>query len=190
MPISNSRRPKGGLSENVPINLKGNINPPTITMGVNEEIVGHNIGYDTRLIEEELEERDGVIVPLGAEHGGNNGIAGEDGGANAREDGVAGDGGGVVEVAGSNEGLDAVVEVEAGPGEGGGGVGETRVGGRARGGGVSAEGVEGWLDAEAAFAAAALGGGFLGGGEGEGADGEKRKWGVRGERVVGGGGER
>lgn len=58
------------------------------------------------------------------------------------------------------------MEVEAGAGEGSGGVGEGAgigVGRGAGGGGVAAEGVEWGFDAEAAFAAAALGGGFLGG---------------------------
>lgn len=52
--------------------------------------------------------------PLGAVHGSDDGVAGEDGGTGVGEDGVAGDGGGGVEIAGTDEGLDAVVEVESG----------------------------------------------------------------------------
>lgn len=70
------------------------------------------------------------------------------------------------------------MEVEAGADEGGGGVGEARGVGVARGtwARVATEGVKWGFDAEAAFAAAALGGGFFGGGEGECADWEEKGW--------------
>lgn len=67
-----------------------------------QEIVRDNIGDNGGLIEEKLEERNGVVIPLGTVHGGDDGVAGEDGGADAGKDGVAGGGGSVVEVAGAN----------------------------------------------------------------------------------------
>lgn len=151
-------------------------------MSTDQEIIRNNIRHDTRLGEEELEERDSIIIPLGAVHSGNDGVAGEDGGTNAGEDGMASDGGGVVEVAGADEGLDAIVEVEAGAGQRGGGVREPGVGWGPRGGGVTAESVERGLDSEAALAAAPLCRGFLGGGEGEGPEleGREKRRGLKG----------
>lgn len=87
-------------------------------MGVDQIIVGNNIGDNVRLVEKEVEEGNSVIVPLGAVHGGDDGVAGEYGGAGVGENGVASHGGGGVEVGGADEGLDAVVEVEAGTHEG------------------------------------------------------------------------
>lgn len=159
-------------------------------MGINQIIVRHNVRNNVGLIEKEVEQGNSVIVPLAAVHGGNDGIAGEDGGARVREDRVTRHRRSGVEVACAYERLDAVVEVEARTDEGGGGVWEAgRVGvawrRRAR---VTAEGVEWGLDAETALAAAALGGGFFGGGIGEGAGGGEM---VRiGDRVLEGeGGE-
>lgn len=184
MTIGYMRRAKRGISENVTINIESDIDATGIAMCVDQYIVGDNIGDDIGLIVEELEESDGVVVALGAVHGGHDGVAGEDGGASVGEHGLAGDDGGVVEIAGADEGLNAVVEVEAGADEGGGGVGEAGgvgVGRRAGGVGVAAEGVEWGFDAEAAFTTAALSGCFFGGREGEGSDWEEE---IRVLRVV------
>lgn len=163
------------------INLETHINTTLIAMGVDQVIVRDNIGNNIGLVEKEVEEGNCVIVPLRAVHGGNDGVAGEDGGTGVGEHRVASDSGGGVEVAGADEGLHAVVEVEAGTHKGRGGVGEARGVGVARGWrmGVSPESMERRLDAEAALAAAALGGSFLSGGEGEGAAGEESMVGVR-----------
>lgn len=149
-------------------------------MSVDQIIIRHNVGHNVRLIKEEVEEGDGVLIPLGAVHGSNDGIAGEDSGAGAGEDRVAGDGRGGIEVEGTDEGLNAVVEAEAEADEGRGGVGEAggiRVTGGRWGGGVPAEGVERRLDPEAALPAAALGGGLLSRTEGEAAVREEEGWG-------------
>lgn len=82
-------------------------------MRVNQIIIRHNIGNSIGLVEEELEECNSIIISLGAVHGGDDGIAGEDSGASVGEDGVASNGGGGVEVSGSDKGLDTVVEVES-----------------------------------------------------------------------------
>lgn len=84
------------------VDLETDIDSALVTMGVDEIIVRDDVGDDIGLIEEELEEGNGVVVALGAVHGGDDGVAGEDGGAGVGEDGVAGNGGGGVEVSGAN----------------------------------------------------------------------------------------
>ena len=54
-------------------------------------------------------------IPLGAVHGGDDGIAGEDGRSGVGEHGVARHGGGGVQVAGSDQRLHAIVEVQPRP---------------------------------------------------------------------------
>jgi hypothetical protein len=54
-------------------------------------------------------------IPLGAVHGGDDGIAGEDGGSGVGEHGVARHGRGGVQVSGSDQRLHAVVEVQPWP---------------------------------------------------------------------------
>lgn len=97
----------------MPINLEAHINPAIIAVSINQNIIRYNIWNNVRLVVEELEEGNSVIVPLGTVHGSDDGVAGEDGGARIGEDGVACNGGGGVEVTGAYERLDAVVEVEA-----------------------------------------------------------------------------
>lgn len=75
---------------------------------------------------------------------------------------------------------------ETGANESGSGVRETRgvrVTSGPRGVGVTTEGVERGFDAEATFAAAALGGGFFGGGESEGAERDEKGGRVRESRA-------
>lgn len=180
MPKRERRRTEGGITQNLVINLNGMINISTLAMSDNEEIVANNVGDDVGLVEEELEQRNGVGVTLRAVHGGDDGVAGEDSGAGFREDGLPGEEGGGVEVEGADEGLDAVVEVQAGAGQGPGIVG----GPGGVGGGwwpwggrrMVPEGVEWGFDAEAAFATAPFGCGFFGGGESEGAVVEEGEW--------------
>lgn len=165
MPVRHRGRTKGGSGNDMAINLKTHIDTALIAMGINQIIVRHDIRNNVGLIEKEVEQGNSVIVPLAAVHGGNDGIAGEDGGARVREDRVTSHRRGGVEVACAYERLDAVVEVEARTDEGGGGVWKAgRVGiawrRRAR---VTPEGVEWGLDAETSLASAALGGGFFGG---------------------------
>lgn len=190
MPISDGRGTKRRMGQDMAIDLESGVDVAHVAVGVDQIIVRDDVGDDVGLVEEELEEGNGVGVPLAAVHGGDDGVASEDGGAGVGEDGVAGDGGGGIEIAGADEGLDAVVEIEAGADEGGGGVGEAGGVGIALGRRVvvAAEGVERGLDAEAAFAAAAFGGGLLGGAEGEGAVLSSGSQGGEEVEVGGGGG--
>ena len=154
--------------EHLLVRLERVVDPGGLAVGEDEGVVGDDVGDDVGAAEEEVEEGDGVVVAGRADHGGGDGVAGEDGGADAGGDGGARGERGAVEVAGADEGLDAVVEAEARADERGGGLREAgRVGvarGR-RGGRFPAVRVERRLDAELALAAAALGGRVLGRGE-------------------------
>lgn len=141
-----------------------------VAVGLDEEVVGGDGGRDGGLGDEAVEGQEVGVARL-AEERGEDGVAGEDGGAAVGVDGVAGEERGLVEVVLPDEREDAVVEVEALAGEDRGGLGELEgvaVGSRAwRSGGALGDRPAGGrrLDAEAALAAAALGGGVLGGGE-------------------------
>lgn len=91
-----------------------------VAVSVDDLVVGDDVGDDVGLLEEVLEEGDRIGVALGSVHGGDDGVAGEDGGAGAGVDGLAREFRGGVEVGGSDQGLDSVVEVETRADEGGG----------------------------------------------------------------------
>lgn len=167
MAIGDGGGTERSVGDDVAIDFESNVDVALVAVCVDEIVVRDDVGDDVGLFEEEVEEGDGVLIAVGAVHGGDDGVAGEDGGASDGEDGVAGDGGGGVEVGGADEGLDAVVEAEARADEGGGGVR------KARGVGVAGRALVGWrtngverrLDAETALPSTTLGGGFFGGGE-------------------------
>lgn len=82
-------------------------------MASNEVVEGNDIGNNVELIKKVLEEGFGIVVALGAIHGSNDRVAGEDRGTGRLEHRLTGNIGGRIEVAGADEGLDTVVEVEA-----------------------------------------------------------------------------
>jgi hypothetical protein len=144
------------------VNIQSLINPLGITQSVDQDVVGHDIGYDVVLAKEEMEESNGIIKTAMAKEGGGHSVASEDSGAGALLESVnSGKGGGGVEITGAEEGLDAVVKRETGAHEGRGGVGEAGIAGRWRIGWRS-KSVERGFNAKAALAAAALGCSFLG----------------------------
>lgn len=57
-------------------------------MGIDQIIVRDNVRDDVGLTEEEVEEGNSVLVPFGAVHGGDDGVASEDSGASVGKDGV------------------------------------------------------------------------------------------------------
>lgn len=92
----------------------------SVAVRVDDLIVRDHVGDDSIPLEEILEERDRFRVALGPVHGGDDCVAGEDGGPGGGEHGVAGEARRGVEIGGSDQGLDSVVEVEAVADEGGG----------------------------------------------------------------------
>ncbi|PON79875.1 hypothetical protein TorRG33x02_234940, partial [Trema orientale] len=92
VPEGNRRRAEGRIGDDMAIDLETDVNSALVAMGIDQIIVRDNVGDDVGLVEEELEEGNCVTVPLGAVHGSDDGVAGEDGGAGVGEDGVAGDG--------------------------------------------------------------------------------------------------
>ena len=84
------------------IDLETNIDSTLVTMGIDKIIVRDNIWDDVGLVEEELEEGNSVIVPLGTVHSCDDGVAGEDGGASVGEDRVASNGRSGIEVSSTN----------------------------------------------------------------------------------------
>ena len=81
MAIGDGGRAEGGIGDDVAIDLEGDIDTALVAVGVDEVVVRNNVGDNIGLVEEEVEESDGLVVPLGAVHGGDDGVAGEDGGA-------------------------------------------------------------------------------------------------------------
>lgn len=165
---------EGGAVEELLVVVEGEVGLAAIAVGLDEEVVGDDVGGNGGLGDEAVEREEVGVAGL-AEEGGEDGVAGEDGRAAVGVDGVTDEEGGLVEIVVTDEGEDAVVEGEAVAREGGDGVGElggVRVlewGGRqllgARGG--VTDGVEGWLDAEATLSTAALSRGFFWRGERE-----------------------
>lgn len=150
----------------------------TIEIGLENEIVGDDIGGNTSLSDETVEGEEVGVLGL-AKEGVEDGVDGEDGGAAIGVDGVSREERGLVEVVLADQLENAVVEIEAVAGEGRDGLGEFWGVGVLRDlrilgfGGLlllgAVEGGERGFDAQAALAAAAFGGGFFRGGEGEGA---------------------
>lgn len=140
-------------------------------MASNDVVVGNNIWNNIELIKKVLEEGFGIVVALGAIHGSNDRVAGEDRGTGRLEHRLAGYVRGRIKVVGADEGLDTVVEVEARTNKGRGRVGETRLIGVVGfwWGGIGAQGIEWGLNAYAALAATTLSSCLLGGGEAVGA---------------------
>lgn len=144
--------------------LERGVGAAAVAVGLEEEVVGGDGGRDGGLRDEAVE-REEVGVARLAEQRGEDGVAGEHRGPAVGVDGVAGEQRGLVEVVLADEREDAAVEVEALAGERGGRLGElgrVGVGRRARRPGRAAArtaACAGRLHAEAALAAAALGGG-------------------------------
>lgn len=67
------------------VDLEANINTAGVAMSVDENIVRDDVRDDVGLVEEKLEEGDGVVEPLISVHGSYNGVAGEDGGSGVGE---------------------------------------------------------------------------------------------------------
>lgn len=153
--------------------FQGGVGFSTIEIGLENEIVGDDIGGNTSLGDEAVEGEEVSILGL-AKEGIEDGVDGEDGGAAIGVDGVPREERGLVEVILADQLENAVVEIEAVAGEGRDGLGEfwgvgvlwdLRVlgfGGLLLG---AVEGGERGFDAQAALAAAAFGGSFFGGGE-------------------------
>ena len=81
---------KGRRREHVVVDLHRGVDAVGLAVCEDEGVVGDDVGDDVGAAEEEIEERDGVIVAGGADHGRGHGVAGEDGGPDARGDGGAG----------------------------------------------------------------------------------------------------
>lgn len=150
--------------------LERGVGAAAVAVGLEEEVVGGDGGRDGGLRDEAVE-REEVGVARLAEQRGEDGVAGEHRGPAVGVDGVAGEQRGLVEVVLADEREDAAVEVEALAGERGGRLGElgrVGVGRRARRprGALRRRtaACAGRLHAEAALAAAALGGGVGRGG--------------------------
>lgn len=150
--------------------LERGVGAAAVAVGLEEEVVGGDGGRDGGLRDEAVE-REEIGVARLAEQRGEDGVAGEHRGPAVGVDGVAGEQRGLVEVVLADEREDAAVEVEALAGERGGRLGElgrVGVGRRARRprGALRRRtaACAGRLHAEAALAAAALGGGVGRGG--------------------------
>lgn len=73
---------KGGVVEDVAVDVEGDVDAASVAVGVDEDVIGDDVRDDVGLIEEEGKEGDDIIKATGAKHGGGDSIAGEDGGAN------------------------------------------------------------------------------------------------------------
>lgn len=102
MAVGHRRGAEGGIGEDMAVDIEANIDTTGIAMSVDEDIVGNDVGDDVGLVEEKLEEGDGIIEALVTVHGSDYGVAGEDGGAGVGEHRLAGGGGGEIEVAGAD----------------------------------------------------------------------------------------
>jgi len=148
--------------------LERDVGAAAVAVGLEEEVVGGDGGRDGGLRDEAVEGEEVGVAGL-AEQRGEDGVAGEDGGAAVGVDGVAREERRLVEVVLADEGEDSAVQVEALPREHRGRLRDLgRVGVRRRAGSPrralrrGASGERG-LHAEAALPAAALGGGVRGG---------------------------
>lgn len=103
---------EGGGVEELLVVVEGEVGFPAIAVGLDEEVVGDDIGGDGGLGDEAVEGEEVGVAGL-AEEGGEDGVAREYGGAAVRVDGVADEEGGLVEVVLADEGEDVVVEGEA-----------------------------------------------------------------------------
>lgn len=156
--------------------FQGGVGFSTIEIGLENEIVGDDIGGNTSLGDEAVEGEEVGVLGL-ANEGVEDGVDGEDGGATIGVDGVPREERSLVEVVLTDQLENAVVEIESVAGEGRDGLGEfwgvwvlwdLRVLGFW---GLlllllgAVEGGERGFDAQAALAAAAFCGGFFWGGE-------------------------
>ena len=168
MAIGDGGGAEGGVGEDVAVHFQGHVHAALVAVGVDHVVVGHDVGDDVRLLEEELEETNGLLVPPRTVHGGDDGVAGEHGRPCRREHRVTGDGGRRVQVASADQGLDAIVEAQPRAHQRRGRVRE------ARGVRVARRAllrrrtnrVKGRLDAQTTLPSTPLGRGFFGGGEG------------------------
>lgn len=113
MAIGDGGGTERGVGEDVTIDIKSDVDTTLIAVCVDDVVVRNDVGDDVGLLEEEVKEGDGLVVPLRTVHSGDDSVAGEHGGASHREHRVPGDGGGGIQVAGADQGLDAVVEAQS-----------------------------------------------------------------------------
>lgn len=112
--VRDGGRAEGGAGHHVPIHLEGHVHAPLVAVCVDHVVVGDDVGDEVRLVEEEVEQGDGLAVPLSAVHGRDDGVAREHRRAGHREHRVTGHGGGGVKVAGTDQRLHAVVQAQPG----------------------------------------------------------------------------
>lgn len=96
--------------------FQGGVGLTAIEVGLEDEVVGDDIGGYSGLGDEAVEGEEIGVLGL-AEESVEDRVDGVDGGAAVRVDGVAGEEGGLVEVIFADEGEDAVVEIEPVAGE-------------------------------------------------------------------------
>lgn len=170
MAVSDGGGAERRVGEDVAIDIESHVDAALVAVGVDDVVVRDDVGDDVRLLEEEVEEGNGLIVALRPVHGGDDGVAGEHGGPRNGEHRVPGDGGRRLQVAGADEGLHAVVEAQPGAHQRRGRVREPRRVRVARRALLRrrANRVQGRLDAQTPLPSPALGRGFFGGGEGVG----------------------
>jgi len=62
MAIGDGGGAEGGVGDHVPIHLKGHVHSALVAVGVDHVVVGHDVRDDVRLLEEKVEERNGLLV--------------------------------------------------------------------------------------------------------------------------------
>jgi len=63
----------------VTVELKSIVDVTLVAVCFDDEIAGERVWKSLRLVEKVIEQRDGIVVPFGATHGADYGIADEDG---------------------------------------------------------------------------------------------------------------
>lgn len=114
--VSGWGRVHGCVVEELLVVFESGIGFATIEVGLEDEVVGDDVGNDAGLGDEAVEGEEVSVAGL-AEEGGEDGVDGENGGAAVGVDGVARVERGLVEVIVADEGENAVVQVEPVAGE-------------------------------------------------------------------------